>query len=816
MKKLFFFFLIIFLCGCISLERLEKKYISFPKEDMEEKPLNLIFVLDFEYLEDFDFSVLKGLDKDNYTVLFPSVHLKKLKEEQENFLKDLQDNKIIEVGVTPYYNNILPLIYDTNVVKKINSNAILPTVRFSFPSDVKANIYKTVSIYKDYFNIFPKGFCFPADAISEEVLGIFPSVVDYWVIISEDAFAQIDNIYQPIRYKTERNNFTFLIRDKKCEEIFSNKSFDKELKIEKLLNRIDGIKKKSSLLTVYFTINSYEDMQIVSELTNRILMDKHLRLVLPTAYLSKNPETKQLLHFYPTFSYGSYRRWIGSEEKNKAWEYLYRTRKFIEDYKNSGKANISDLGLAFNYIYKAEQSKWFSIFDSTDISKQNIDAEFRDLLAKVYSVIGKEIPNNIFIPIAESELTENNLVFISPIIDGNIEEKEWENSKFWISEDTQSFINSLYVGVNEKNLFLRIDSKVNLKALNNMSLNIYLFSPEKRVNNLTLENQIQLGIPLSYRISIKTDDKGNITSFFDESLGKSKWHRLRNIFSIYSSTETTELSIPLSYIPLKKTEVIKVKGIFFYESLQEIFPLQKELSLVLNSNLDEQTLLYIVDPVADDYGYGSYRYPTNELISKGSFDINFFRVKRQAQSLIFIFGFSNLSNNFPSPLGIGPLQLEVYIDLNNRINVGNLSLLSGRNAFTLSEDAWEYVILVNGWKQALFKLDSSGKLQKVCNLHTEIRGNCVIFHLSLNKIKGNPSRWGYIPLVTPISSLDKKILEIKKQPDDIHFGGGEKRNIEPNIIDVVLPEGFSQEKILSMYKKKRGVVIPAIRIKQIF
>ena len=55
------------------------------------------------------------------------------------------------------------------------------------------------------------------------------------------------------------------------------------------------------------------------------------------------------------------------------------------------------------------------------------------------------------------------------------------------------------------------------------------------------------------------------------------------------------------------------------------------------------------------------------------------------------------------------------------------------------------------------------------------------------------------------------INDVRRDPEEYHFGGGLGNNLNPNIIDTVLPYGEDQKTILGAYKMKKACELPALR-----
>jgi hypothetical protein len=91
--------------------------------------------------------------------------------------------------------------------------------------------------------------------------------------------------------------------------------------------------------------------------------------------------------------------WAGSPDKDSAWSALRRTRDALEKYKNSGQASVQRLDVAFEEIYGAQSSNYFSVFGSTTVSPALVEErqhEFQATLLAVYRVINQSPPEDLF------------------------------------------------------------------------------------------------------------------------------------------------------------------------------------------------------------------------------------------------------------------------------------------------------------------------------------------------------------------------------------------------------------------------------------
>ena len=223
----------------------------------------------------------------------------------------------------------------------------------------------------------------------------------------------------------------------------------------------------------------------------------------------------------------------------------------------------------------------------------------------------------------------------------------------------------------------------------------------------------------------------------------------------------------------------------------------------------------VTESYGDDYGPGTYTYPQNDFVIKGSLDIRRFSMRNREDKIRFDIKLGSLENPLNAPNGFSMPVIDIYIDLNGRRSLGSTSLLPGRGALTVPENAWEYCITINGWDSALYKVDLDNKIVKMLNdfeMEVDTDAKVISVYIPKNVLRGDPYLWHYIVLTCgydPENEIDK-ILYVQKEAD-VHYFGGKKSEVSSNIIDVILPEGLKQKEALD--KDGRNVVeIPAITV----
>lgn len=111
--------------------------------------------------------------------------------------------------------------------------------------------------------------------------------------------------------------------------------------------------------------------------------------------------------------------WIGEPEENRAWELLGIARRAVENYQNSGGANLRALDLAKREIHGAESGAvFFALGAEGDAARDDdVRREFIATLAQVYQIMGQPVPPEIRQGFSRSPLPVNGV----PEPDGTFE-----------------------------------------------------------------------------------------------------------------------------------------------------------------------------------------------------------------------------------------------------------------------------------------------------------------------------------------------------------------------------------------------------------
>jgi len=213
------------------------------------------------------------------------------------------------------------------------------------------------------------------------------------------------------------------------------------------------------------------------------------------------------------------------------------------------------------------------------------------------------------------------------------------------------------------------------------------------------------------------------------------------------------------------------------------------------------------DPKGDDFGPGTYTYPTNADYKKGSFDLVEFEVKEKGSDLELTFTVAAAvedpwgSAKWPTPGNGFSLQMfHVYVDTDGKAGSGEANALPGMNA-TFADDArWEKAIIVSPQanKEIATRLDQKAKGLKdkvVLPKKVSAKGKKITALVAKADLGVDPAKAGWQVLVASNEGFDKEpnngILTriVNEFEGDHRFGGGDDSDVDPNFVDALAGKG---------------------------
>ncbi|NLS44762.1 MAG: hypothetical protein GX969_03365 [Firmicutes bacterium] len=218
------------------------------------------------------------------------------------------------------------------------------------------------------------------------------------------------------------------------------------------------------------------------------------------------------------------------------------------------------------------------------------------------------------------------------------------------------------------------------------------------------------------------------------------------------------------------------------------------------------------DPEGDDYGPGTYVYPTHKTFLPGLFDLTYFRVSHDVEYVYFDLTFREITNPWNAPEGFSHQLINIYIDTTkgagrtDALNKGAMVAFDNRYA-------WDIYIKALGWGGCRVFTSQDDKESQGISDGIEagvlLDGKTIRVKVPL-AIVGQPDpAWGYYVLIGSQDAFgEDDFRPVMKDPGPWTFGGGTNLDFNPNVIDILAPEGgkSSQERQLGSYDADKGTL----------
>lgn len=238
----------------------------------------------------------------------------------------------------------------------------------------------------------------------------------------------------------------------------------------------------------------------------------------------------------------------------------------------------------------------------------------------------------------------------------------------------------------------------------------------------------------------------------------------------------------------------------------------------------QEAVFEVDDPEGDDYGPGTYVYPTAEVFVPGTFDLVNFKVSKTATDAIFEFTYENIGGNpWAGPSGFSFQYILVCIDTDRVLESGCTKTLM--NVKVHPANAWEYMLAVGG---AFTEVTNTIYLSDMSLYPPENRtgggvmdisaeGNTIIAKVPISII-GEPNEdWAYTVLAwSEDMGHPRYVLPTEQVAREYDAGGADpdafEADVSPQVFDILVPPGVTQEEVLTGYSisDERPAVVYAV------
>ncbi len=497
--------------------------------------------------------------------------------------KRLSETGRIELTTTPFYHPILPLLYDTDLAKVATPDIHLPSNRFAHPEDAKMQVDRAIEYHEKLFGRRPAGMWPAEGSVAEEIVPLLADAGITWIATDEGVLARSlgihierdfagvmknpEVLYKPYLAGKGDKRVSVVFRDHTLSDLvgFVYSKWDYKNAVRDLIDRLHrvrrGVTGGPQLVSIILDgENAWEYYQndgrdFFLYLYENLSRDQELKCVTVGEYLKEHPAQASLDHLHAgSWINANFRIWIGHEEDNRAWDLLSQTREELTQYAASD-GDPARLAKAWEEIYIAEGSDWCWWYGDDHFSEndEEFDLLFRTHLMNVYRIIGRDVPDELYIPILREDRqalpTVELTAFITPVIDGVVTNYfEWLPAGFYdVSQGGgamhrgASIITHIYYGFDLKNMFIRLDPSQSLKdeKVSELAFFINFLSPK----GMDIEIRV---MPQERRVSAALYQ------------GENDGRKQIAVINTIAANDIIELAVPFEYLKVKPNDDVQV------------------------------------------------------------------------------------------------------------------------------------------------------------------------------------------------------------------------------------------------------------------
>ncbi|CAN5520217.1 glycoside hydrolase family 57 protein [soil metagenome] len=331
-------------------------------------------------------------------------------------LRRLYAARQIDVSVTPYMHPILPLLCDTDVAREALPSMSLPSAPFRSQDDAHEQVRRATVLFKETFDHAPSGMWPAEGSVSTAAIGVMSAHGIQWAATDEAVLRHTmqnsflpTSAFFPWTVHTPHGDVGMLFRDHGLSDAigFEYQRWDADAAAHDFLSRLAERKRaivqehgEQSLEHAVVPIildgeNCWEFYVDNGAPFLRALLralstdDRFVTVTCAEAASAPHRSTMPPLESLIAGSWidGNFDIWIGSPEKNLAWELLAQARAVVS-------ATDPSHASAREALLIAEGSDWFWWYEARHQApnKYDFDVLFRYHLRTIFDIVGAPAP----------------------------------------------------------------------------------------------------------------------------------------------------------------------------------------------------------------------------------------------------------------------------------------------------------------------------------------------------------------------------------------------------------------------------------------
>ena len=330
----------------------------------------------------------------------------------------------IELTTTPHQHPLAPLLLDLSAAREAQPDAALPR-EHTYPGGrtrVAAHLESAIATHAARFGTAPRGIWPAEGAISSALLQMLAASGCTWAASSEavlanalrslgrDALDKLKFLYRPYVFE----DIKLLFRDDRLSDLigFEYANWHGQDASNHFIAELESIARahkgaEAPVVSVmldgenaweYYPYNAY---YFFEDLYGALERHSSIRTLTPSAAVRRAAEPLGRI-VTGSWVYGNLSTWIGSADKNKAWDLLCAAKRSFDLVVASGRLEAAAIAAAERRLAVCEASDWFWWFGDYNPAHAvaSFDTLFRTNLSALYRLLGLEPPTELEHPIS--------------------------------------------------------------------------------------------------------------------------------------------------------------------------------------------------------------------------------------------------------------------------------------------------------------------------------------------------------------------------------------------------------------------------------
>jgi alpha-amylase/alpha-mannosidase (GH57 family) len=472
----------------------------------------------------------------------------------------------VEISTSPFYHPILPLVCDTNVGAQSTPGLPLPQNRFQHPEDAKEQLQRGLNLHEQVFGMRPKGVWPSEGSVSEEAIAIAAKLGVQWMATDEGVLGRslglffsrdsggrlshelASRLYDIYRFEKGDTAMHMFFRDHTVSDLigFVYSGMPPQEAANHLMRSIKQSAQsvlssgRDAVVSVILDgENAWEyypqsGREFLRRFYEALAKDPGVEAVTMSEAIARHKTFAPLNSLVPgSWISANFNVWIGAQEDNRAWDYLYHARNFYTQ--NAERVTETQRKLALEEILVAEGSDWNWWYgpEHHSANDRDFDELYRKHLSNVYHILGGVAPDYLSHPIAGAPVRAtfiHQTAYIHPHITGDmVRYFEWLGAARYTADHRSSamhgkqfLLDAVYAGIDEANLYGRLDFTGKVPAMDfEIVVNLESWSPQAKQaeRSLRVAATVINGTMVAWKVTVGGTDEVLATSAEPASSG---------------------------------------------------------------------------------------------------------------------------------------------------------------------------------------------------------------------------------------------------------------------------------------------------------